>query len=177
MARGLHHTVPPPSHESSPTATLWLCRRCLGRLKQIPRLTPWLAGMPHVVFRKARTTRDGRMYGNALLSKHPLSDVHVVQLGAGSRLRDNGKRMPGSTERRIVLAATVKPTGRPPFLALCTHFGIFNTADGAGPAAARPGAAVSRFVNAAERRAMPALLGGDLNADPRSGVVARLKSN
>ena len=80
-----------------------------------------------------------RVFGNAILSRHPLHSAVEIELPCGSPLRDPTPgsssppdRMPGAKERRVALAVTVSPLrddASRDFTCISTHFGIFNRAD------------------------------------------------
>lgn len=119
-------------------------------------------------------------FGNAILSRFPLSSATRIDLPRGSLKRDNGNPMPGQKERRLALAATVSPFKERPkfdFIVISVHMGIYNSEDLRGPPALRPGELISRFVNDKQRKHMPALLCGDFNTQRGSTVLGRLDLN
>ena len=123
-----------------------------------------------------------RLFGNAILSHFPLTLIDEIELPRGSLNRDDGTRMPGQKERRAALAVTVSPFTDVPkydFLCICTHVGIYNSAEEATKGQ-EPGRIIGEFVKSETWKDTPALLAGDLNcrwATPFVGVVARLDRN
>ena len=82
------------------------------------------------MFGQARQTKHG-VFGNAILSRFPLTREQELELPRGSLTRDDGSRMPGQNERRLALAAIVSPFRDAEafdFMCICTHVGIYNTA-------------------------------------------------
>ena len=131
------------------------------------------------VFGKAH---QERVFGNAILSRFPLTHRHEIELPRGSLMRDDGSRMPGQNERRAALAVVVSPfkdVSVYDFLCVCTHVGIFNSAEESTDAHV-PCERIGQFVNTEALKDTPALLAGDFNcrwAEPFAGVVARLDRN
>lgn len=123
-----------------------------------------------------------RIFGNAIISRFPLTHKHNIELPRGSLKRDNGNRMPGQKETRGALAVVVSPFEDAPeynFLCICTHVGLYNSADKVNVAKV-PGSIIERFVNDDYRKNMPALLAGDFNckwSEPFTGIVERLNNN
>mmetsp|Transcript_86995 Transcript_86995/g.246689 ORF Transcript_86995/g.246689 Transcript_86995/m.246689 type:complete len:225 (+) Transcript_86995:345-1019(+) len=133
------------------------------------------------MFGQARQTKHG-VFGNAILSRFPLTRKQELELPRGSLTRDDGSRMPGQNERRLALAAIVSPFRDAEafdFMCICTHVGIYNTAQQASKAHA-PAEIFDNFVNSEASVNTPAVLAGDLNCawtEPFTGVVARLDRN
>lgn len=131
------------------------------------------------VFSQAHQTK---IFGNAILSRFPLTQRHEIKIPRGSLKRDDGSRTPGQKEHRSALAVVVSPfrdVSAYDFLCVCTHVGIYNSAEQSTKAHVA-GELIGQFVNTEVRRSMPALLAGDLNckwAEPFTGVVARLDRN
>ncbi len=127
---------------------------------------------------------QSRMFGNAILSRFPLTNRQEIHLPRGSLLQDDGTRMPGQNERRLALIATVCPyksTSEFDFLCICTHIGIYNSAEQSNEAHV-PGELIGRFVNSDSNKNRSALLLGDMNCSwnngsPFTGVVQRLDRN
>ncbi len=123
------------------------------------------------------------VYGNAILSRFPLTRRRQLPLPRGSLQRDDGSRMPGQTEPRLALAATVCPpfggSAAFDFLCVCTHIGKYNSAE-LDTMARVPGDVIGDFVCNEDYRDMPAILAGDFNSawgdgPPFTGVVQRLE--
>eukprot|EP00927_Polykrikos_kofoidii_P047877 TRINITY_DN42161_c0_g1_i1.p1 TRINITY_DN42161_c0_g1~~TRINITY_DN42161_c0_g1_i1.p1 ORF type:complete len:480 (-),score=54.47 TRINITY_DN42161_c0_g1_i1:16-1455(-) len=118
------------------------------------------------------------VFGNAILSRWPLGSTEIIELPCGSATKADGSRMPGSRERRVALTAVVCPpcdvTCRD-FIIICTHFGIYNEFDLASPESLEPVRRIHSFLKL--HRSTPALLAGDLNAQPGSSVLKELDKN
>jgi endonuclease/exonuclease/phosphatase family metal-dependent hydrolase len=131
------------------------------------------------VFGQAHQTR---VFGNAILSRLPLTRRHDIELPRGSLKRDDGSRMPGQNERRAALAVIVSPFREVPvydFVCVCTHVGKYNSAEQSTKALV-PGKSIGQFVNTEALKDPPALLVGDFNcrwAEPFAGVVSRIDTN
>ncbi len=113
-------------------------------------------------------------YGNAILSRFTLHSVCHVPLPRGSLRKDDGSRMPGATETRLALAATVSPVSEDSsqdFVCICAHFGIYNALDAKSGEASAPAARIFEFLCATE---LPALLLGDLNCPPKGAALSAL---
>lgn len=108
----------------------------------------------HAVFGRSIALGSGE-YGNALLSRWPLTDVRIVPL-------PNPRRR----EQRTILAARVVPPANQPLYLLATHY------DHAEPATRRLGAEATLAL--AAQYADPTLLLGDLNAEPGSPTLRTL---
>jgi len=133
------------------------------------------------MFGRARD-RGGGVFGNAILSRYPITRRQEIELPRGSLMADDGKKMPGQKEGRLALAAIVSPfpdVRTSDFLCICTHVGIYNSAEKASEAQ-RPAEIIGNLVNSKAFKDTPAVLAGDLNCawtEPFTGVVARLHRN
>jgi endonuclease/exonuclease/phosphatase family metal-dependent hydrolase len=113
----------------------------------------------------ANLERDGARSGNAVLSRWPIGRREVRTLpreGAGAA-DDEGE------ERLAVLAEVDGPRG--PIQVFCAHLSW--RGDHSGPRQAQV-AAICQFVRDTRPRSFPAVLLGDLNADPDSDEVRTL---
>jgi endonuclease/exonuclease/phosphatase family metal-dependent hydrolase len=108
----------------------------------------------HVAYSRAR---DERWYGNAALSKWPIVRSHVFELPRG-----------GTDERRTLLHAEIaSPFGNIPFFVTHLNWKF----DEGHVRAAQLREIVSRVESLAKADAFPAILVGDLNADPDSDEI------
>jgi endonuclease/exonuclease/phosphatase family metal-dependent hydrolase len=121
-------------------------------------------GYPEPVY-AANLERDGVRSGNAVLSRWPIGRHAVRRLpreGAGA-YDDEGE------ERLCVLAEVNGPRG--PIQVYCAHLSW--RGDHSGPRQAQVGA-ICEFVREQRPRSFPAVLLGDLNADPDSDELRTL---
>jgi len=125
-----------------------------------------------VVFSQAHQTRN---YGNAILSKFPVHHIEKLKLPHGSLTKEDGSRMPGANEDRLALIARISPFHDSPqhdFIFIATHFGIYTQNDANQE---EPVNIIADFLNQNENTCVPAVLAGDLNAQPLSAVITKLK--
>lgn len=116
-----------------------------------------LAGYPYFYFAKAIELRDGRGYGNALLSRYPIISAETVRIPDPQE-----RKYGGHYESRVILKAVIDVRG--PFTVCATHFGL-------NPDEAE--SAVSTVL-----REMPlkrALLMGDFNLRPESPILTPIR--
>jgi endonuclease/exonuclease/phosphatase family metal-dependent hydrolase len=116
------------------------------------------------------------VYGIAILSRFPLHSVRHIPLPTGSYFKDDGSRMPGQNELRLGLSAIVSPNQRKErqeFQIICTHFGIYNTAE-KSTRGFEPINLIHKFISSEDRKEMPSILAGDLNATFESPILLEL---
>ncbi len=113
----------------------------------------------------ANLERDGARSGNAVLSRWPLamSEVRTLPRVAGDAADDEGE------ERLCVLAEVAGPRG--PIQVYCAHLSWRGDHSAVRQAQA---AEICRFVREKRPRPFPAVLLGDLNADPDSDELRML---
>ena len=114
---------------------------------------------------EANLERDGARSGNAVLSRWPIGRREVRRLpreGAGAK-DDEGE------ERLVVLAEVEGPRG--PIQVYCAHLSWRGDHSGIRQEQA---AAICAFVREHRPRSFPAVLLGDLNADPESDELRML---
>lgn len=109
----------------------------------------------HVAYGKAMDYQGGA-YGQALLSRWPLSDFTVHPLPN-----------PAKVEPRIAISATVRPPGQPAFRFVGTHLDATRDATARGQQAAR-------LIELFGADATPTILIGDLNARPETRIMQAL---
>jgi endonuclease/exonuclease/phosphatase family metal-dependent hydrolase len=115
------------------------------------------------VFEQAHQSRYP--FGNAILSRFPMTHCTRIELPRGSLHRDDGSRMPGQNETRVAVSVQVCPFQEHPqfdFVCICTHLGIYNSADRVtGGSAIEPFDRIRAHIKPNDH--LPALLIGDFN--------------
>jgi endonuclease/exonuclease/phosphatase family metal-dependent hydrolase len=111
------------------------------------------------------------IYGIAILSRFPVISGHTIPLPKGSAKKDSGDRQSGAKELRTALAVKISPTSGAEFRCICTHFGIYNSADTNAGASLGPVQAIEKLLASAVNPTMPAILAGGLNAQPTTPTV------
>jgi endonuclease/exonuclease/phosphatase family metal-dependent hydrolase len=112
----------------------------------------------HVAYSRAR---DERWYGNAALSRWPIARSHVFELPRG-----------GTDERRTLLHTEIEsPFGRIPFFVTHLNWKF----DDGHVRAAQLREIVLRIESLAKPDAFPAILVGDLNAEPDADEIRFLR--
>jgi len=113
----------------------------------------------------ANLERDGVRAGNAIISRWPITrrEVHVLPRIAGETVDDEGE------ERIVVFAEIDGPRG--PIQVYCAHL---SWSDDHGAVRQRQVAEICRLVRERRPRTFPAVLCGDLNAEPDSDEVRML---
>ena len=159
MASSIWHALPASS--SGRNRMWWPCRRSTSRrpgpeawirLRNSARLT----GM-QVAFGKAMDYAGGQ-YGEAILSRWPLEDVHVLDLPYSA-----------GCEPRCVIAARVQlPDGGPSFVFASTHLEH-------AQATVRLCQAGKLSSQLAYVKELPVILAGDFNAEPASLPMSVLR--
>ncbi len=121
-------------------------------------------GFEHVVYH-ANLERDGARSGNAVVSRWPIerSEVRRLPRDAGDAHDDEGE------ERLVVLAQVSGPRG--PMQVFCAHL---SWRDDHSAVRQEQVAAICAFVRESRPRTFPAVLCGDLNADPASDEIRML---
>jgi endonuclease/exonuclease/phosphatase family metal-dependent hydrolase len=121
-------------------------------------------GYEHVVF-DANLERDGAFSGNAVVSRWPIRthDVLVLPRTAGDARDDEGE------ERLVVFAEIDGPRG--PIQVYCAHLSWRDDHSAIRQAQV---AEICRLVRECRPRTFPAVLCGDLNADPTSDELRML---
>jgi endonuclease/exonuclease/phosphatase family metal-dependent hydrolase len=121
-------------------------------------------GYDHVVY-SPNLERDGARSGNAVASRWPIArhETRVLPRTAGEARDDEGE------ERLVVFAEIEGPRG--PIQVYCTHL---SWRDDHSAVRQRQVAEICAFVRENRPRSFPAVLCGDLNADPHSDEVRML---
>ncbi len=121
-------------------------------------------GYDHIVF-DANLERDGARSGNAVVSRWPIRarEVRVLPRRAGDARDDEGE------ERIVVFAEIDGPRG--PIQVYCAHLSWRDDHSAIRQAQV---AEICRLVRERQPRTFPAVLCGDLNADPASDEVRML---
>ncbi len=121
-------------------------------------------GHDHVVF-ASNLERDGVLAGNAVLSRWPIRahEVRVLPRVVGEARDDEGE------ERLVIFAEIDGPRG--PIQVYCTHLSWRDDHSAVRQAQV---AEICRLVRERRPRSFPAVLCGDLNADPTSDELRML---
>jgi len=119
------------------------------------------------IYGKAHQNLD---FGNAILTKFTVGETHRVELPSGS-VRGNRKNF-------VAVHMTSTNPDRPAadrsqeFVAISTHFGTYKEQDDQSGKSRGPAQVIKKFITEPARNKLPALLCGDLNAEPESVALA-----